>query len=104
MLLIFCLSAGLMFRELIQGGGEMARIFTLVMSTNRGRYALDHSDGVDVTGGTRLVVLLGSHWIPGIVEHGRVYSSEDGIGHGYFFIIDTGECCGLCVGMQVQVQ
>ncbi len=82
----------------------MARTFTLVASTNRGRYALDRPDGVDVTGGTRLVVLLGGYWIAGIVEHGRVYSSEDSSGRGYFFIADTGECCGLCLGMQVQVR
>jgi hypothetical protein len=90
--------------KLIQGGSWMAKIFTLVVSTNRGRYALGCPDGVDVTGGTRLVVSLGGYWIPGIVEHGRVCSGEDGIEHGYFFTADSGECCGLCAGMQVQVQ
>jgi hypothetical protein len=64
---------------------------------------IDHLDGVDVTSGTRLVALLGSHWIASMVEHGRIYSSEDGIERGYYFIADSGECCGLCAGMQVQV-
>ena len=82
----------------------MARTFTLVASTSRGRYALDYPNGVDVTGGTRLVVLLGGRWISGIVEHGRVYRGEDGIERGYFFIADSGEYCGLCMGMRVQVQ
>lgn len=81
----------------------MARTGILVASTNRGRYAIDHASGVDVTAGTRLIVLLGSHWISGTVEHGQVYSGEDGIERGYYFIADSGECCGLCVGMQVQV-
>ena len=83
--------------------GEMARTFTLVTSTCRGRYALDYPHGIDVTSGTRLMVLLGGHWISGIVEHGRVYSGEESIERGYFFIADSGECCGLCAGMQVQV-
>jgi hypothetical protein len=69
--------------------GEMAGTFTLVTSTCRGRYALDYPHGIDVTSGTRLMVLLGGRWISGIVEHGRVYS---------------GECCGLCLCMRVQVQ
>ncbi len=72
-------------------------------STNRGRYAIDRPNGVDVTAGTRLLVLLGSRWISGIVEHGLVYSGEDGIERGYYFIADSGESCGLCAGMQVRV-
>jgi hypothetical protein len=83
--------------------GELARTSILVASTNKGRYAIDHLNGVDVTAGTRLLVLLGSRWISGIVEHGLVYSGEDGIECGYYFIADSGECCGLCAGMQVQV-
>jgi hypothetical protein len=87
------------------GGKEssMERVFILVASTNHGRYALDRSDGVHVTAETRLVVLLGGYGIVGIVEHGQAYSSEDGIERGYFFIADSGECCGVCANMQVRV-
>lgn len=82
----------------------MGSICTLVASTNRGRYALDTPDGVDATAGTRLAVQLGSCWVTGTVENGRVYSGEDGgIKRGYYFIADSGECCGLCSGMQVQI-
>jgi hypothetical protein len=82
----------------------MVRTCILAASTNRGRYTIDHPNSIDVTAGTRLVVLLGSRWISGIVEHGRVYSGEVCIECGYFFIADSGECCGLCAGMQIQVQ
>ena len=78
-------------------------MFTFVASTNRGRYALDRSDSVHVTAGTRLVVLLGGYWIVGIVEHSRIYSGEDGIECGCFFIADSGECCGVCANVQVRV-
>jgi Domain of unknown function (DUF5348) len=82
----------------------MGNMYMLVASTNRGRYALDTSDGVDVTAGTRLAVLISGCWIWGMVEHGRVYSGEDGgIKRGYYFLADDGGSCGLCVGMQVQV-
>ncbi len=81
----------------------MARTGILVASTNRGRYAIDHAIGVDVMAGTRLIVLLGSRRVSGTVEHGLVYNGEDGIERGYYFIADSGECCGLCVGMQIQV-
>lgn len=74
----------------------MTRTGILVASTNRGRYAIDYARGVDVNAGARLMVLLGSHWISGTVEHGQVYSGEDGIERGYYFIADSGECCGLC--------
>jgi hypothetical protein len=101
-LLIFCVVVGWSPLKLIQGDGEMARTGILVASTNRGRYKLDHAGGVDVTAGTRLIVLLASHWIAGTVEHGLVYSGESGIERGYYFIADSGKCCGLCLGMQVQ--
>lgn len=71
-------------------------MFILVASTNRNWYALDRSDGVHETAGTRLVVLPGGYWIRGVVVHGRVYSGEDSIERGYFFISDSGECRGIC--------
>ena len=77
---------------------------TLVCSTTRGRYALDQPDGPDVNAGTRLAVLLGDLFVVGTVEHGRVYSGGSGIERGYYFVADTGERCGLCAGMHVQVR
>jgi hypothetical protein len=81
----------------------MTEMHLLVCSTTRGRYALDRPDGPDVTAGSRMAVLLGGVWIDGTVEHGRVYSGEGGIERGYYFIADSGERCGLCAGMNVQV-
>jgi hypothetical protein len=81
----------------------MGRKYTLVVSMNHGRYALDRPDGFDITAGIRLVARLGNSWMSGRVEHGPVYSGECGIERGYYFIADSGACCGLCVGMQVQV-
>jgi hypothetical protein len=50
------------------------QIYTLVPSTNRGRYALDDPlYAYDVTGSQPLAILLGEHWIEGRVEHSRRY-------------------------------
>jgi hypothetical protein len=81
----------------------MARTGILFASTNRGRYAIDHAWGPNVTAGTRMIMLLGSHWISGTVEHALVYSSEAALARGYYCIADSDGCCGLSVGMQVKV-
>jgi hypothetical protein len=81
--------------------------FTLVPSTNRGRYALnDPQTGHEITSGEALSILLGGLWIEGRVEHSsKLYASERS-GHmekGYYFIDRNGQICGLCAGMKVQV-
>jgi len=81
----------------------MDEIHLLACSTTRGRYALDRPDGPDVNAGTGMGILLGGVWTAGVVEHGRVYSGEGGIERGYYFISESGERCGLCVGMHVRV-
>ncbi len=80
---------------------------TLVLSTNRGRYALnDPVSGPDVTSGQPLAMLLGGHWIKGRVEYaGNLYESRRSgqAERGYYFIAaDDGTICGLCTGMQVR--
>ena len=81
---------------------------TLVLSTNRGRYALDDPvSGPDVTNGQPLAVLLGGHWIKGRVEHaGNLYASARSgqVEQGYYFIATDGTMCGLCAGMQVRLR
>ena len=82
-------------------------MYTLVPSTNRGRYALDDPvSGPNVTSGQPLAVLLGGYWIKERVEHvGNLYANErNGQAEcGYYFIAaDDGTLCGLCTGMQVR--
>ncbi len=81
-------------------------VYTLVPSTNAGRYALDDPvSGPDVTSGQSLAVLLGRHWINGRVEHaGNLYVSRRSgkAERGYYFIANDGTMCGLCAGMQVR--
>ena len=81
-------------------------MYTLVLSTNRGRYALDDPiSGPDVTSGQPLAVLLGGYWIEGRVEHaGNLYVSwrSGKAERGYYFIANDGTLCGLCTGMQVR--
>ena len=69
------------------------RIYTLVASSNAGRFALDRPDGQDITSGQPMTILLGGQWITGRVEHGS---------HGYRFVAGLTHC-GLCVGMKVRV-
>ncbi len=95
----------------------MAKTFhTLVLSTTRGRYALDNAQyGHDITSGEYIEVLLGGKWIPGHVEHAKLTSKStvaqaglyaiQELGQpfaGYFFIADDGNVCGLCAGMRVR--
>jgi hypothetical protein len=79
---------------------------TLVASTNRGRYALDHPAGQDITGGDRIIVWLGGQWTLGSVEHaGMLYANESSgrAERGYYFVARTGGVCGLCAGMHVRL-
>jgi len=83
-------------------------MYTLVPSTNRGRYALDDPvSGPDVTSGQPLAVLLGGYWVDGRVEHtSNLYASERSrqAECGYYFTAaDDGTICGLCAGMQVRL-
>jgi hypothetical protein len=82
-------------------------MYTLVPSTNRGRYVLDDPiSAPDVTGGQPLAVLLGGYWIEGRVEQtSNLYTNERSgqVERGYYFIAtDDGTICGLCAGMQVR--
>ena len=79
---------------------------TLVVSTNRGRYALDEPAGQDITGGDSIAVWLGGHWTLGSVEHaGKLYASEASgrSERGYYFVARNGGVCGLCAGMRVRL-
>jgi hypothetical protein len=88
---------------------------TLVVSTNRGRYACDDPVyGADLTCGSPIAVLLGGQWVPGRVEHSNFpthkYPDSNGLYSitgagaqiGYYFISHRGETCGLCVGMKIK--
>src|SRR5579859_6842610 len=93
---------------------------TLVLSSNRGRYAIDDAnEGPDLTAGLRIEFKLGGQWLAGTIEyeHDPVYAllgaqtlSEvaqlatrpKAIG-GYYVLLDGGGICGLCVGMRVRL-
>lgn len=82
-------------------------IYTLVASSNRGRYALDTPDGLDLTAGATIAIQLGEQWITGSIEHtGNMYAVE-ATGHterGYYFRASGGRgLCGLCAGMKVKL-
>jgi hypothetical protein len=82
-------------------------IYTLVPSTNRGRYALDEPEGQDLTSGDRMAIWLGGQWTLGSVEHaGSLYASESsgGAERGYYFVAVNGGVCGLCAGMRVRLR
>lgn len=82
-------------------------IHTLVISTSRGRYALDDAQsGPNLNSGDCIAILLNSTWLPGHVEHGRLYASSDEpqtAQPGYFFVANRGQVCGLCAGMKVRM-
>jgi hypothetical protein len=82
------------------------QVYTLVPSTNRGRYALDDPQGYDLTAGDVVAILIAGRWREGTSENGAVYSIE-ALPHqavkGYYFITRDGERCGLCIGMQVRL-
>jgi len=109
-----------MGRVLERKGGEVMRdegVSRLVASTNQGRYACDDAVyGRDLTCGDRIAVLIGGHWVKGMVDHSHevtwgqgevlgtyVMTGVDGIHGGYYFLSRTGEVCGLCVGMLVRL-
>jgi hypothetical protein len=61
-------------------------IYTLVPSSNRGRYALDDSEhGHDLTTGEPVAVLLGGQWTLGHIQHSGAYN-----GRGCYHIADSG--------------
>jgi Domain of unknown function (DUF5348) len=94
-------------------------VYTLVPSTNNGRYALDDPQhGHDLTSGEPLAIRLGGHWIEGRVEGSHVsstrlvrgtYAAEHArtnglpLIDGYYFIATDNFICGLCVGMKVRL-
>lgn len=88
---------------------ENEKIYTLVASTNSGRYALDDPEhGQDLTSGTNLSILVGGQWIDGVVEHnGMAYALSYGGGNrpraGYVFYATDGSVVGLCVGMRCKL-
>jgi hypothetical protein len=83
-----------------------AKTYTLIISTNRGRYALDGPQyGHDLPSGEPIAILLGEQWIEGRIEHaGRSYAIErtGQAEKGYYFIANDGSVCGLCTGMKVR--
>jgi hypothetical protein len=90
----------------MQEGNMDETIHTLVASRNRGRYALDEPDGLDLTAGAAVAVWLGGQWIAGQIEHaGRLYAVErtGQSERGYYFLAADGSCCGLCSGMRVRL-
>src|SRR5260370_1093925 len=61
-------------------------IYTLVPSSNRGRYALnDPEHGHDLTTGEPIAILLGGRWAAGHIAHSSHYS-----GAGCYHIADRG--------------
>jgi hypothetical protein len=85
-------------------------IYTLVPSSNRGRYALDDAVyGHDLTSGEAIAILLGGQWVEGHIEHGRErYASAHLVSQrllpGYYFIArGDGAVCGLCTEMHVRL-
>ena len=81
--------------------------YTLVPSTNRGRYALSTLDGLegpDLTSGQPVSLLLGGYWIDGRIEYGSllyVLQRTRQLESGYYFLALSGTICGLCTGMSV---
>ncbi|HET8853053.1 MAG TPA: DUF5348 domain-containing protein [Ktedonobacteraceae bacterium] len=82
---------------------------TLVLSSNRGRYAFKGTEEepyLDLTSGDPCEILLGGHWIAGSIEHTPVYSVE-ALPHqevkGYYFHAHNGGICGLCTRMRVRL-
>lgn len=82
-------------------------VYTLVPSTNRGRYALDDPQGYDLTSGQPVSVLLGDCWTLGQIEHKRLLYASVRTGQaepGYYFQALNGTVCGLCIGMSVRLR
>ncbi len=84
-------------------------VYTLVMSSTRGRYALDDAEhGQDITSGQDIAILLNGHWIEESIEHASgPYALEQAArpaSNGYYFLASDGNVCGLCAGMKVRVR
>jgi hypothetical protein len=82
-------------------------VSTLVISTTRGRYALDDPVyGQELTSGQALAILIGGHWTLGSIEHaGSLYVLEyaaQPASSGYYFLTSDGSMCGLCAGVSVR--
>jgi uncharacterized protein DUF5348 len=82
--------------------------YTLVPSSNSGRYALDDPEhGRNVMRGDSLALLLNGQWIEGSIEHAaNLYAIESAprpIYSGFYFIDNDGNICGLCAGMKVRL-
>jgi hypothetical protein len=101
-----------------EGSNDMndETMYTLVASSNRGRYALDEQDGGDLTTGQPIAMLLGGRWIEGRIEHSNYPSQKypdmpgcyaptgmEGVRIGYYFVAKGGMVCGLCTGMLVRL-
>lgn len=71
------------------GGG------VLVNSVNRGRYAIGHSEGPDITSGLQCSIMVAGQWVPGRVEYSP--------GRGYYMTTDHNCIVGLCVGVRVKL-
>jgi hypothetical protein len=81
-------------------------VYTLVPSSNSGRYALDSAAGRDITSGDVIAIQLSGQWISGSVEHANlIYATETTrrAENGYYFIAYNGGVCGLCTGMKVKL-
>jgi uncharacterized protein DUF5348 len=93
-------------------------IYTLVVSSNAGRYACnDGATGHDITTGEPIALLLAGRWVAGRVEHSGLptekYPDEVGVYSitsirgpqiGYYFISQAGhDICGLCTGMKIKL-
>lgn len=79
----------------------------LVLSTNKGRYALDDPDhGQEVTSGSSIAILLHGQWIEGKVKHAEFlhageYNIKERVLVGYYFIASDGNVYDLCSGMKI---
>lgn len=83
----------------------------LVLSSNRGRYAISDSEyGPDLYSSRVIEIWLGGQWVRGHVEGSARYAYEDyrpidaqeACIDGYYFISGNGGICGLCCGMRVR--
>src|SRR5256885_16145117 len=73
-------------------------MYTLVPSTNRGRYALDDPEGQDITSGDSMAIWFSGQWIEGSGVHaGKLYTSESSgrSEGGDYFIVSTGGLKGI---------
>ncbi len=67
----------------------------VVLSSNRGRFALGSPDGMDLTSGCVCEIKFHGRWVKGRIEHGR---------NGYYFLGPSEKTtCLLMVGMLVRV-